>query len=144
MITIPSWNTTTRPLWRWLLEDLCNLNTSCVLLHTHWRWEHSWSNHPLLLDTMKLVGIIHHMQFCKIFKHQDSKGHFTHKPRTMTMKLRELKGECPKAIPRRPPSHVVWSRTLKCSVKSYVTGPLVKCYFNEFLFMQVFTHNKIQ
>ena len=27
--------------------------------------------------------------------------------------------------------HVVWSWTLKCSVKSYVTAPSTKCYFNE-------------
>ena len=42
------------------------------------------------------------------------------------------------------PNHVVWSQALKCSVKSYVTGPSTKCYFNEFLFMQVLTHDKIE
>ena len=29
-------------------------------------------------------------------------------------------------------TNVVWSRTLECSVKSYVTGPSTKCNFNEF------------
>ena len=31
-------------------------------------------------------------------------------------------------------NRVLWSQTLKCSVKSYVTGPSTKCYFDEFLF----------
>ena len=39
-------------------------------------------------------------------------------------------------------SHVVWSRILNCSVKSNVVGPSTKCYFNEFLFMRVLTHDK--
>ena len=34
-------------------------------------------------------------------------------------------------------------RILKCSVKSYVTGPSTKCCFNKFLFMWVLTHDKI-
>jgi hypothetical protein len=38
----------------------------------------------------------------------------------------------------------VWSRTLKCSVKSYVTGPLTNCDFNELLFMEVFTHDSLE
>ena len=29
-----------------------------------------------------------------------------------------------------------------CSVKSYVTGPLVRWYFNEFQFMWVLEHDK--
>ena len=37
----------------------------------------------------------------------------------------------------------MWSHTLKCSVKSYVTGPSTKSYFKEFLFMWVFTHDII-
>ena len=37
------------------------------------------------------------------------------------------------------------SRTVvKCSVKSYVTRPSNKCYFDEFLFTRVFTHDKIE
>ena len=59
-------------------------------------------------------------------------------------KLWEPKRKCPKAVPTHLQHHVVWSRTLKCSVKSYVTGPSTKCYFNEFLFMRVFTHDKIE
>ena len=38
--------------------------------------------------------------------------------------------------PNRPPK--------SCSVKSYVTGPLTNCYFNEFPFMRVLTHDKIE
>ena len=58
------------------------------------------------------------------------KGHFTHKPRVVTMKLWEPK--------RHIQYHVVWSWALKCIVKSYATRPSTKCYFNEFLFMQGF------
>ena len=47
---------------------------------------------------------------------------------------------------KRPPKSctIVWSWTLKCSVKSDVTGPPTKCYFNEFPFMRVLTHDKIE
>ena len=46
------------------------------------------------------------------------------------MKLWEPKRKCPKAIPRHLQNHVVWSRILKCSVKSYVTKPITKCHFS--------------
>ena len=48
-----------------------------------------------------------------------------------------------KAVPTHLPHHVVWSRMFKCSVKSCVTWPSTKCYFNELLLMWVLTHNKI-
>ena len=73
----------------------------------------------------------------------ENKGHFTHEPRAMTMKLWEPKNKCPKAVPRHLQNHVVWLPTLKCSVKSYVTGPSTKCSFKKFLFMRVLTHDKI-
>ena len=45
--------------------------------------------------------------------------------------------ESPKeSVPRHVRIHVVWSRALKCSVKSIVIEPSTKCYFNEFLFMR--------
>jgi hypothetical protein len=71
-----------------------------------------------------------------------TEGHFAHEPRALTMKLWEPKRKCP----QRPSQHtlqihVLWSRILECSVKSYVTGPSTKCYFNECLFMRVFTHD---
>jgi hypothetical protein len=72
------------------------------------------------------------------------KGHFTHKPRAVTMKFWEPKRKCPNPIPTHLQTHVVWSRILKCSVKSYVTGPSTKCYFNEFLCMHALTHDKIK
>ena len=58
------------------------------------------------------------------------------------MKLWEPKRKCPKAVPIHLQNHVVWSRALKCSVKAYVIGSSTKCYFNEFLFTQAFTHDK--
>ena len=36
-----------------------------------------------------------------------------------------------KGRPKTPPNYVVWSWTLKCSVKSYMTGPSTKRDFNE-------------
>jgi len=40
----------------------------------------------------------------------------------------EPKRKCPNAVvPTHLQDHVVWSRILKCSVKSYVTGPSTKC-----------------
>ena len=62
-------------------------------------------------------------------------GHFTHEPRTVTMKLWEPPKKSPKAIPKHFQNHVVWSRAVKCNVKIYVTMPLTKCYSNESLFM---------
>ena len=44
------------------------------------------------------------------------------------------KGKCPKAVPRHLQNHLVWSRILKCRVKSYVTGPSPKGYVNKLLF----------
>ena len=72
------------------------------------------------------------------------KGHFTHEPRVMTMKLWEPERKCPKTVPRHLQNHVVWSQTLKCSVKPYVTTPSTKRYFNEFLSMRILTHDKIK
>ena len=46
------------------------------------------------------------------------------------------------SVPTHLQTHVVWSRTLKCSVKSYVTGPSTKCWLNEFLFMRVLTRER--
>ena len=87
-------------------------------------------------------GQLPHVPF--VYKKKEAvvnKGHFTHEPRAMTMKLWEPKRKCPKAIPSHLRNHVVWSRTLKCSVKLYVTGPPTKYYFSEFLFMQVLTRD---
>ena len=73
-----------------------------------------------------------------------SYGHFTHDPRAVTMKLWEPKRKCPKAVLSHLQNHVVWSQTLKCSVKLYVTMPSTKCYYNEFLFMRILTHDTIE
>jgi hypothetical protein len=51
------------------------------------------------------------------------KGHFTHEPRAVTMKSWEPKRKWPKAIRRHLQNNIVWSWIVKCSVKSYVTGP---------------------
>jgi hypothetical protein len=54
------------------------------------------------------------------------------------------KGKCSKVVRRHLQNHVLWSQILKCSVKSYVTMPSTKCYFNEFLFIQILTHDKFR
>jgi hypothetical protein len=53
-------------------------------------------------------------------------------------------GAVTKGRPNTPPKSCSVARTLKCSVKSYVTKPSTKCYFNEFWFIQVLTHDKIE
>jgi hypothetical protein len=69
-----------------------------------------------------------------------TKGHFTHEPRAVTVKLWEPKRKCPKAVvPTHLQIHKVWSRTLECSVKSYVTGA-----FNQMLFQWVLIHAGLQ
>ena len=74
-----------------------------------------------------------------------AKGHFTHEPRAVTMRFREPKRKCPKAVPTHLQTHhVAWSRTLECSVKLYVTKLSIKCSFNEHLFMRVLTHDKME
>ena len=51
---------------------------------------------------------------------------------------------CPKAVSThlQNPCSVVTDP--KCSVKSYVTGPSTNCYFIEFKFTHVLTHDKIE
>jgi hypothetical protein len=41
-----------------------------------------------------------------------------------------------KGCPKAPPN--------SCSVKSYITGPSTKCYFNEFLLMRLLTDDEIE
>ena len=50
------------------------------------------------------------------------KGHFTHEPRVVIMKLWELRRKYPKAIPKHLQNHEVWSRTFERSVKGTWTG----------------------
>ena len=64
--------------------------------------------------------------------------------RAVTMQLGEPKNMCSKVVPTHLQNLVVWSRTPKCSVKPYVTMPSTKGYFNEFIFMQILTHDKIE
>ena len=49
-----------------------------------------------------------------------------------------------KGLPNTPPKSCSVSRILKCSVKSYVTGATIKCYFNEFVFMRVLTYDELE
>ena len=89
-----------------------------------------------------LLGISHNVSETLIY-HSLGPLH-TQGWRPVTMKLWEPKRKCPKAVQRHLRNHVVWSWTLKCSAKPYVTGPSTKCYFNGFLFMRVLTHDKVE
>jgi hypothetical protein len=73
-----------------------------------------------------------------------TKCHFTHEPRAVTMKTWEPKESVRMLSHNTFKFMLVWSRTVNCSVKSYVTMPSTKGYFNEFLFMWVLTHDKIK
>ena len=44
----------------------------------------------------------------------------------MTVKIVRAQKKCPKAVPTHFQNHVVQSWAFKCSVKSYVTGPLTR------------------
>ena len=71
--------------------------------------------------------------------------HFMHEPKSRDREIVRAKTMCPKAtVPTHLPNHVVWSRALKCSVKSHVTGYQTKGYFDEFLFMRVLTRDRIE
>ena len=67
-----------------------------------------------------------------------------YKPRVVTMELWKLKWKCSKAIPKHFQNLVVWSRALKFLVKSYAIKSSTKCQSNEFSFMWVLTHDKIE
>jgi hypothetical protein len=63
--------------------------------------------------------------------------------RAVTLRLREPKRKCSKAVPRHIQNHVVWSRTLKCSVWSYVMGPSNAISMNFYL-CGFLTHDRIE
>ena len=105
----------------------CKVRHGCIVIGSSSWWYYilTWSLH-----------VKSYLQF------GEPKGHFTHKPRAETMKLWELIKKSPKAVPTHLQHHVVWSQTLECSVKSYVTKPSTKCYFKEFLFIRILTRDK--
>ena len=73
-----------------------------------------------------------------------TQGHFAHEPRAVTMKfVRAQKESVQRPSQHTLQNHVVRSQTLKCHVKSHVTGSSTKYHFNEFLFMRVLTHDNI-
>jgi hypothetical protein len=70
------------------------------------------------------------------------KGHITHEPGAWPWSCESPK-EVSKGCPNHFQSHLVCSHALKRSMKSYTTMSSTKCYFNNFLFMGVFIHNKM-
>ena len=57
-------------------------------------------------------------------------SHTSQEPRKRT--LWEPKRKCSKVLPTHLQNHAVWSRTLWCNVKPYVTGPSTKCFSTNF------------
>ena len=56
-----------------------------------------------------------------------TKGHFTHEPRAVTVQIVRAQKKVSEVVwPTHLQIHVVWSRTLECSVKSYVTEASTK------------------
>jgi hypothetical protein len=93
------------------------------------------SSHPNLLCLLVC-------QLFAFFRHLRPTPHMSQGP--WLRKLWEPKSKCLKAVPTHLQKYVVWSQAIKCSVKSYVTGPSTKCYFSIFLFMRVLTHDRIE
>ena len=52
------------------------------------------------------VGTARHVEVCPkaqgVTNNDTTYGHFTHEPKAVTMKLREVKRKCPKAVPTHP------------------------------------------
>ena len=120
--------------WSWFPSRLCRIITRPKTLRG------SISIQKLLKKMQ--VGVFiwswHTQESWKLGFH--TKGHFTHEPRVVTMNFVRAQKKVSKGRPNTPPSCVVWSRIPKCSVKSYVTRPSTKCYFNKFLFMRILAH----
>jgi hypothetical protein len=117
-----------------------NIPEACTLLHQPLK------NPVIARYSYLYIKCVHSQTLPKLrsSSKDDTQGHFTHEPRAVTLKLWEPKRKGPKAVATHLQNHVVvWSQTLKCSVKPYVIGPSTKCYFNEFLFMWVLTHDKL-
>ena len=80
---------------------------------------------------------------------QRPKGHFTHTSQKL-WPSKIVRAQKEKKVSQGRPQRtskvmqVLWSRSLKCSVKSYVTGPLTKCYFGGFLSMLVLMCDKVE
>ena len=87
-------------------EKVVFIFCTCWIVNYIFRWssKHSDSKTILRKTVLKDLGI---------------KGHFTHKPRAMTIKLWEPQRKCPNFILRYLQNHVVWSRTLKYGVTQY-------------------------
>ena len=111
-----------------------------------------WSSFLLFLWLPKVrlhASRFPHILFARILKKicAYNKGHFTHEPRAtsrdheIVITQKKVSKGCPKTSPKscsvcHGSSSVVWSHMW--------LGASTKCYFNEFLFMQVLTHDKIE
>ena len=123
-------------------------NSACHFVRT-WAFSHSRGSRPaqpghgvgkavLLCSLSFLSDTLSNMQIHRQRSRYKSQGHFTKGPRAKCRDHEIVRAQ-KKVSKGRPKTtsknHVVWSQTLKCSVKSYVTKSSTKCYFNESLFM---------
>ena len=66
---------------------------------------------------------------CFPHTHKLLKGHLDTQAKSHDHKIVRAQKKCPKAIPKLFQNHVVWSRALKCSMKSDLTGTLNQMLF---------------
>ena len=90
-------------------------------------------------------GQLHLYNSCNVYNEhvKDIVIQIHREPRAVPMKLLEPKRKCPKPIPRYFQNHVVWSRVLKCSVKSYAIGPQPNAISMNFYSCEILTHETI-
>ena len=80
-----------------------------VVLHSHWEIIHLYQNKHHWQSCKVCIGVatIDKSQNPHMSSSTNAKGHFTHEPRAMLMKLWEPKKKCPRAIPMTPPKSSV-------------------------------------
>ena len=121
------------------MDNIYNHRVDLAIMGSH-PIVYSKVQHKLNLFLCRKCGIL---IICVIHSMNIISGSLHTRAKSCDHEIVRAQRKCPKAVPTHLQNHVVWLRTLKCSVKSYVTKPSTKCYFNEFLFMQVLTHDKI-
>ena len=101
------------PLTTCITSIICKWPHLTTMLHNLYVW---YIFKPLTLTNGWIAAYRYYLFYMV-------KGHFTHEPRAVTIKVWEPKRKCPKAVSTHLQNHVLCWWILKCSVKSYVTGP---------------------
>ena len=137
-----SWWTTPDQVTSLRMENFCPKVCKCRVpdnLFLKLKCREDSEDTSILFSLYPSILILMHIMFTKVII---LKGHFHSCAKSRDHEIIRPQKNA-KAIPRHLQNHVVWSWTLKCSVKSSVTGPSIKCYFNDSLFCRVLTHDTI-